>query len=351
MLRRPRCSCPPASTRGEATGASLCRSNVVYVWESGSKFPTAARAFEVAERVGLDPEAAVARFYGRRPDWLDDVRLSSPAGVAALLRDLRGRQPLARIAPAVHRNRYALGRWYSGATEPRLPDFFRLVEATSLRLLDLLAAFTDLDQLPAVAEAGRQLATARRIAHEAPWSHAVLRALELRHYLELPRHEPGWIARRVGISVEEEKRCLKSLETAGQIAWVDAKWRPRAATTLDLRHDARATQELAAWCDENGLSAQAAETRRRARPDDPNLIRVLALPLGVGESSALPKDAPAALADWHRRFWRLRRRQADAWFDLARRGLEALVGRGDHRVERDLPRVQRHGAKGAHGVD
>ncbi len=224
------------------------RSNVVYTWESGGGYPTAARAFEIAARVGIDPDAAIQRFYGREPPWLAEGSLTTRAGVAAFLRDLRGRQPLTTLAPAVGRDRYALSRWYQGATEPRLPDFLRVVEVSSLRLLDLLGAFVDVESLPAVAEAGRRLAAARRIAHEAPWSHAVLRALELASYEALARHEPGWIARRVGISLDEEERCLRSLAAAGQIAWIADRWCPRSAATLDLRHDARASQELATWC-------------------------------------------------------------------------------------------------------
>lgn len=224
------------------------RSNVCHAWESGTAYPTAARTFQLAERLGVDPKAAIVRFYGRQPDWLERTPLTSRAGVAAFLSELRGRQPLVAVAEASGHNRFALARWYKGLSEPRLPDFLQLVEATSLRLLDLLAALVDLDTLPAVAEAGRRLATARRIAQEAPWSHAVLRALELAGYAALDQHEPSWIAARVGISAAEAERCLGSLAAAGQIVWEAEHWRPRAVATLDLRRDVEATNTLARWC-------------------------------------------------------------------------------------------------------
>lgn len=82
-------------------------------------------------------------------------------------------------------------------------------------------------------------------------------------------------------------------------------------------------EELAAWCDEKGLPAQAGQTRAWAKPADPNVIRVLALPVRVGEASELPAEASQDLAEWHQRLWRLRRRQADEWFRTARRAIHA----------------------------
>ena len=49
----------------------------------------------------------------------------------------------------------------------------------SRRLLDFLACCTDPAALPCVARDHERLDLARRAAYEQPWSHAVLRALEL----------------------------------------------------------------------------------------------------------------------------------------------------------------------------
>lgn len=82
-------------------------------------------------------------------------------------------------------------------------------------------------------------------------------------------------------------------------------------------------ETLAKWCDQQGLAAQAAETRRRAQPPDPNVIRVLALPIRVGQASELAAGAPKNLAEWHDRYWKLRREQAKQYFQLARRAIHS----------------------------
>lgn len=239
--------------RGRRSQAALsrrlkCRSNVIYAWESGTAFPTAARALTLARLVGVEPAVALEQFYRRRPDWLAECDPASRAGVVRLLQDLRGRQPTVQVAARMGHNRYAVGRWLKGETEPRLPDFLALVEACSLRVLDFLGAFVNLEALPALSREGRQLVAARRVAREAPWSHAVLRALELEAYAALPAHQPGWIARRIGLSAVEEERCLALLESAGQIRWRHHRWVTESPSTLDLRQDREATLSLATWC-------------------------------------------------------------------------------------------------------
>jgi hypothetical protein len=96
----------------------------------------------------------------------------------------------------------------------------------------------------------------------------------------------------------------------------------QAAVRMAKEYSAK-LEELAAWCDSKGLSAQAATTRQRAKPPGPSVIRVLALPVDVGQASALPADASPDVAEWHKRFWRLRRDQSKAWFLLARKAIQA----------------------------
>ncbi len=224
------------------------RTNIAYRWETGVCFPLAREAFQLARHRSREtPTNALTGFFGGAlPDALRDVDLGTRAGVSALLRQLRTETSIVELAQRSGHSRFSISRWLSGATEPRLPELLSLVEATTFRLLDFLAAFAPIDQLPSVAEQYRSLEAARNIAYNVPWSHAVLRALELADYRRLGRHRPGFIARRLHISLHEEKRCLEALATARQIKLEDGLWSVDQTRALDTRKQRERSRKLKA---------------------------------------------------------------------------------------------------------
>jgi hypothetical protein len=232
------------------------RTNVAYTWESGRAWPTAARALAAAARTGIDVQAALARFYRSPPAWLAKTPATTPSGIAALLDDLRGRTSVVDLARAAGRNRFAVSRWLKGEAEPRLPDFLLMIETGSLRLLDFLDAFTDPAGMPSVAKAWAQLEATRKAAYEVPWTQAVLRLLEVTEYQTLPRHVPGWIASRLGISIEEEQRCLRLLMQTGQIRQIRGRFRLRNVLAVDTRSDPQAELRAKTWWTRVALERQ-----------------------------------------------------------------------------------------------
>ncbi len=95
----------------------------------------------------------------------------------------------------------------------------------------------------------------------------------------------------------------------------------RAATELNAKHVAQ-IQQLAAWCNAQQLTEQAQKTRRCLGPRDPYKLYLPVLPEKVGRPDLNP-DAPPEVVEWDRRLVRLRREQANALFDLARRAVRA----------------------------
>ena len=186
--------------RGERSQSAFARrlgykSNIVYSWEAGRAFPTAAKALWAAQRSGVDVPAVLLTLY-RKPPGASRLDPTTREGVAQLLCDLRGRASVQQVAKATGKNRYAIARWFKGSAEPRLPDFLRLIEATTLRLIDLLGGLVNPLALPSIRDAWRELELARAATYREPWSQGVLRALELEAYRALPLHEPRRVPAR-----------------------------------------------------------------------------------------------------------------------------------------------------------
>jgi len=222
-------------------------SNIAYRWETGVCFPLGCEALRLAKRDGAAGRAALVKFLGSAlPATLTEVDLGTREGIAQLLRALRGNTSLVELARRSGYSRFSISRWLSGAAEPRLPELLAVIEAATFRLLDFLACFTNIERLPSVAAEYRALEAARRIAYDVPWSHAVLRALELSEYRDLRRHKPGWLAERLGIGLEEEERCLTALATARQIKLERGLWVVDETKTIDTRVDPERGRRLKA---------------------------------------------------------------------------------------------------------
>jgi hypothetical protein len=213
------------------------RSNVAYRWETARCFPTAAETMRAASKVGIDVRGAVSLFLRTHGDGASRPSPATATGIAGLLEDLRLQTPIVEIAKRSGFNRFAVARWLKGTSEPRLPEFLVLIESTSFRLFDFLASLVDPARLPSIAGAWKRLEAARNAAYEHPWSHAVLRALELGEYRSHGRHRPGWLAARLGISPAEEQRCIDLLASAGQIQRRRGLWCVKEVGVVDTRGD------------------------------------------------------------------------------------------------------------------
>ncbi len=223
------------------------RCNTVYTWESRRRWPPAQVFFRAAQLAGRDPKSCLEEFFRVQPNWLGQWNHREPGAVAILLRELRGSARIGDVAARTGFSRFTVSRWLKGSSEPALPELLRYVEVTSLRLLDFIAVFADPGVLPSAAVAWANLQALRRLAYEMPWTHAVLRALELDDYRALPAHRPGWIARRLGISPDEEAQCLQVLARTGQATIIGEHWVPRDIGTVDTRQDEEANKRMKQW--------------------------------------------------------------------------------------------------------
>jgi transcriptional regulator with XRE-family HTH domain len=238
------------AVRGRRTQAALSRamgyrSNIVRRWEAKRCFPTAATFLTACARLRPMTKQLFVRFFKLEPTWHDANNPFSSQGIAAFLRELRGRTPIGELAGRTDYNRYQVARWLTGKTQPKLPEFLALVEAASRRSLDFIAGIADPSGMPTVGADWRRLSLAREAAYGAPWSHAVLHALELDGCAALQgARQTEWLAACLGLPVAEVEAGLSVLAASGQIRKVRGAWRPARIFSVDTSHDAARARAL-----------------------------------------------------------------------------------------------------------
>ena len=112
--------------------------------------------------------------------------------------------------------------------------------------------------------------------------------------------------------------------------------------------------DLAAWCETQGLAAEAARTKTWSHPHGFDKLYITNLSAETGPSKP-PEDASDAAQQWQEHFWKLRREQADELFKLARRAvdrqrpslafdlvLETLHENPDHETARGILGYQKY---------
>jgi transcriptional regulator with XRE-family HTH domain len=232
------------SLRGKRSQVQLSRrlgykGNPVTDWERGERFPTAAEALRAASLSRVDVGAAFARF-SLVP--LEKQRESFDLG--AWLALARGTTSINELALRCAASRFSVSRWLKGEAKPRLPDFFRLVDAITGRLPELVAELVEIEQVPSLLPRYRAVQAAKGLAFEAPWTEAMLRLLETRAYRQQRRHHSSMLARALGIGEAEVQLCLERLLRADVIEKRGAGYSVKSQLAVDTQGGKQALNRL-----------------------------------------------------------------------------------------------------------
>jgi transcriptional regulator with XRE-family HTH domain len=164
-------------------------------------------------RLRGDPVGALALF---RPPATGPVTELRVQDIAAWLASQRTREPIATLATRAGLSRYQVARFLSGRCQPRLHEFFALVDACTARLSDLVAALVDIDQVPTLTSHHARVAASRRLAFEEPWTSAVLSMLEC--LPSLPTNDAAQaVALALDLPLADVDRCVARLLDAGVV--------------------------------------------------------------------------------------------------------------------------------------
>ncbi len=216
------------------------RGNPLTDWEHGRRYPSAKEALRAAARAGIDVRAALASFAPNAPLVLGPRGPELGPWLAAQAEGIT----IGALAERSGLSRSAIGRWLSDQRQPRLPDFFTLVDAITVRLPELVAALVPIGAVPALAPRHARAESARRLAFEEPWTEAILRVLESPQYRALAAHVEGYVAARLGIPLELEQRALARLEAADLIRWDGRRYGELRPLTVDTHGSPDAQRAL-----------------------------------------------------------------------------------------------------------
>lgn len=248
--------------RGKRSQVALARrlgyrGNPITDWERGRSYPTAVEVLRCAERLNIDVAAAFARFSPAAAlRHIDDGY-----AIGDWLRQVGGTTPT-ELARRTGRSRSSVSRWLSDTAKPRLPEFLELVDASTGRLQDLVAELVDIQRVPALTARFEAAQAAKRLAFDAPWTEAVLRAIEVPNYSEVNAHDSGWVAKTLGITVQDVDRCLQGLERAGLVRWNGTQYRQVRSLNVDTRGGKAALHALKShWA---RVAAERAANPKRA---------------------------------------------------------------------------------------
>ena len=194
------------------------RSNVAYIWESGRSYPSASELFAIIGRLKGDPRSVCREFVRAHAGRGYDADPGTPEGVGAFLSSIVGDETAASMATELDVSRSTMHRWLTGKTQPRLHELLAIVQA-STRAAGWLVEALVLD-VAKVESTKREIE--RRVGalmSEEPLLLGVVFALQLPSYTLLPKHRVGYLADRLGISIEEEERGVRMLLDQGLLEW------------------------------------------------------------------------------------------------------------------------------------
>ncbi|MEY4549163.1 MAG: Family ership, partial [Pseudomonadota bacterium] len=179
-------------------------SNVAAEWESGRRVPSALTALGACQSLGIDVAARLGTFRSSTGGNL--LRLDA-AELAGWLRAQQGNMALAALAQRSGLSRHQVSRFLSGAATPRLQQFLALVQACSGRISDFVALWVDIAAIRSLREEHARVTALRQLALEAPWTSAIISALECVSQLDSAAARTA-LVQMLGLSAEELGRYL-----------------------------------------------------------------------------------------------------------------------------------------------
>jgi len=184
------------------------RSNQLYRWESGHTAISWKEFVRLCEAQKIPLREACASTLGFK---------ASLEPSSLFCKHLTGEESQDLVARRLGVSRSMVSRWRSGKAEPSLVQVLQMVHSNIYSFTEFLAQILAPEKLPSIQERLRKEREERELHYEKPWISALLLWLRTKEYNSFPEHKVGFLAKKLGISVEEEKSVMKKLLELGVV--------------------------------------------------------------------------------------------------------------------------------------
>lgn len=206
-------------SQGQLNKKLKFKSNQIYRWESGQaaiSWPDFCKLCRAAKRP-ID-EAARSGL----------VLLEKPEDSRSLVERMMGSGNQQVLAQKLDVSRSVVSRWLSGRADPTLEDVLRMGFTAGVSITTFLLTLVKLESLPSIQEEVELEQRERELHFKYPWVGGVILILRTPKYREIGKHREGFIAERLGISLDEEQTAIRELVKARAIRMgKDGLYHPR----------------------------------------------------------------------------------------------------------------------------
>jgi len=135
----------------------------------------------------------------------------------ALLALLLGERKLSELAEQMKVSRSLISRWRSGKVEPSFIQMIQIIHMGFSSLPEFIARLMPIEKAPSLlAELAREREE-KELHYRYPWIAALLLLIRTVEYDRLPAHQEGFLSKKLGITLEEERRLVEKLLSIGAI--------------------------------------------------------------------------------------------------------------------------------------
>jgi transcriptional regulator with XRE-family HTH domain len=177
-------------------------------WENGSRrisWSDFAQICDVSKQPLGDSLEKIVSFKG------------DPKDGCALARSLLGAAQVTQVARDTGISRYTLMRWQQNKSEPALHEVLQIMHHCQYMMLEFIAHLVDISTVPEAWGVYEMRQRRKEVYYELPVAAAILCCLKLDEYKQLPAHQTGYIANKIGISLGEEQEALERLIDVGKV--------------------------------------------------------------------------------------------------------------------------------------